>query len=69
MATSKDIFEGMRIIRSYTGEKKWKSHSFQAEHDQLWCCDYNAEKMSQSDRELMNKMGWFEDEGAWSKFT
>jgi len=41
------------------------------EHDQIWAGDFEAtvEKMTKADVELMAKLGWWEDEEAWSHFT
>jgi len=41
------------------------------EHDQIWCADFEATvaKMGEGAVEMMAKLGWFEDEEAWSHFT
>ena len=69
MATINHVFEGIKIIKKYLNEHELNRHDFQAEHDQFWCGDYSADKMTTEDREKMTRLGWFEDEGAWSLHT
>lgn len=40
------------------------------EHDQMWAGDFEVavEKMTEVAVEKMTKLGWFEDEEAWSHF-
>jgi len=41
------------------------------EHDQMWACDFEetVTKMEEGDVEQMARLGWFEDEEAWSHFS
>lgn len=69
MATPNDILLGMKIIKKYATRSEMHSDRFQAQHDQVWCGSYTGHKMPPDDKEKMDILGWFEHEGAWSKFT
>ena len=66
----RDVLRGLQIIKNYMNEKELRESYFAAEHDQIWT-DYNGDKMSSYDREMMDNLGWFVDfDGdAWSKYT
>jgi hypothetical protein len=57
---------GIAIILKYE-----PSTPIAARHEQLWVGDYDFtyEKMTDEGKALMEKMGWFEDEDAWSSYT
>ena len=63
------LYKGMTIIRKYTQNEKLERIHFAAEHDQIWCGEFNGDKMSRYDKEDMDFLGWFEDAGAWSKYV
>jgi hypothetical protein len=69
MATPNDVMEGMKIIFRHSDNSEITGHNFQAEHDQIWCGEYNADKMSEGEINSMDDLGWFESEGSWSKYT
>jgi len=69
MGTPMDVMDGLSIIYRYVENREFHEHNFQAEHDQIWCCEYNADEMEDYERKIMEKAGWFESEGAWSKFV
>lgn len=61
------VYIGITVIKKYMTEKESDKQYFTAEHDQIWCSEYNRDDMSFGDRSLMDALGWFEDVGAWSK--
>jgi len=69
MSTPTDLIEGLKIIFRYASAEELIDHCFQAEHDQIWCCSYSGDKMTEGELSIMNDFGWFEDEDAWSMFT
>ena len=69
MTTMNAMLEGMKIIHKHSTPEETDSHCFQAEHDQIWCGEYNADKMNEQEKERMEALGWFEDEDAWSMTT
>jgi len=61
------VLVGMMILSDYA-EAGPEDPRF--EHDQMWYVDFEetVEKMSESTVEMMAKLGWFEDEEAWSHY-
>lgn len=69
MASPSDIMNGMGLIMRYVKGREFMEENFQSGHDQIWCCEYNGDQMEDYEFKMMEKMGWFEDEEAWSHFT
>lgn len=65
MASFDHVLEGMMLIYQY---KKDEDDDFAVGYKQIWCCEYNPKKMTEADRQRMEEIGWFEDDGSWSKF-
>jgi len=59
---------GVSILLALCDEHDDLDASF--EHDQIWIGDFETtvKNMDKATVEQMAKLGWFEDEGAWSHF-
>ena len=57
--------EAVQILASYGPEELF---TYQFQHDQMWFGP-DAEKVSAADAERLLALGWFVDEGHWSKFS
>lgn len=66
MATPNDIANGMIIIAHYAKTGEFDDTSIRAGLDQIWCGEYTGEKMTKTSLDELEKLGWFEDEDAWS---
>lgn len=59
------VLLGMTILASHAEPDVYEPRF---EHDQMWYADFEdtVTKMSEGTVEMMAKLGWFEDEDAWS---
>ena len=64
MQNSKFI-EGVNILAKYIPEDRKDSYDVNAEHDQLWFCQYDW-VTDEKDKARLEEIGWFEDEDSWS---
>lgn len=62
-----EVADGLRLIRGYLTYTELTESNFQASYNQIWCGKYSGQLMSSDDLKRLTKLGWFEDEGAWSK--
>lgn len=67
MRTIENVIEGMIIIQKCTPDNEDAMRNFRAGHDQIWCGDYPGDNISEKEINRMKELGWFEDEGSWSK--
>lgn len=59
------LIGGIQIIRKYVTD----AYCCAAEHDIIYCGDYETrEQMTQEERDLMERYGWFEESGSWGFF-
>jgi hypothetical protein len=57
---------GMKIIQRYTSD----TYPCAAEHDVFYCGSYETrDKMTQEERDLMDKYGWHEEYESWAIYT
>ena len=60
------ITRGMAIIMQYETDP----YPIDAKHDILYCGNYaTRERMTEDERALMARYGWFNEYGAWAFFT
>jgi len=63
----RNLIKAVDIIKKHATGTDF-SGSFSAEHDQIWLCDLDLIPKGE-DSEAMEKLGFFEDEDAWSCYT
>jgi hypothetical protein len=65
MITSEKIARGILLILKYEPKA-----SIAAEHDIIYCGDYNPKILDPQDRNILeNELGWFESEDSWARFV
>jgi len=69
MATTRAIIDGMKLITSKMTNEELDGYEINPAHDQIFCGEYAPDRMSKDEIDQLKKLGWFEDEDAWSIFT
>lgn len=69
MAKLIDVIDGLKLIKGHLAYPELTESSFQSSYNQIWCGKYSGQLMNSSDLKHLTKLGWFEDEGSWSKFV
>lgn len=66
MATKAQIMGGLEILAKYVDDDyQW---FIRPGHDQIWA-GYDDGSITEEDREKLHALGWFADEGSWSRFV
>lgn len=65
---NKNFIEGINILAKHLPEERKESFDLQAEHDQLWFCEFDLVPDGE-DKDRLLELGWFEDADGWSCFT
>lgn len=60
-----EFIEGVTIIAKYIPEERKESFDINAEHDQFWFGE-DEWVTDEKDRQRLEELGWFIDEGGWS---
>lgn len=64
------ILNGLNLLTSLDPELDLDSE-FRAEHDQIWCCDFDKTVALMTEEQIRNmeSWNWFEAEDGWSCFV
>ncbi len=69
MATTREILDGIKLITSKMTEEELDGHEISPADDQIFCGKYSPSRMTKGEVDQLKKLGWFEDEDAWSIYT